>query len=171
MAPSFGFHPTSVFLAPASWTQSLHTERGAHLRLKAKMVRHAGQFIVPGVGDISSVPIELFFVRGAHNWDVPEAPPGHIGYLAYHREDHSDEFGHSPGFLSGRCSLPETIYDDLWSRLATMNNQSSSVTIEVGPTDFDGFEDTLWDRETHKFLFITDAEFIFIREERDLTGS
>jgi hypothetical protein len=166
MARPFDFHHTSILLNPVAWTQSLHTRRGAHMRLTAKMKRQEGQFTVLGIGDISSVSIDLTFVRGEHDWNVADAPSGYLGFLAYHGEEHSDEFGHSPAFLSGGCSLLDAIYDDIWYRLKTSTDLSPSVVVDVGPTEFTGFEDITWDRQTHKFLFITDAEFVFVREER-----
>ena len=163
MQSSFDFHPAAIFLERLIWTQTLHTQRNPRLGLQAKMGWREGRFLIREVGDISHVSVELVFMRGEHDWKTPGAPLGSIGYIQYFGEEQSDEFGHSPAFLSGGCSVPEGLYDDLWFRTKTPS-AASSVIVRVGPTEFDGFEDTTWDRRTNSLLFITEAEFIFRNE-------
>jgi hypothetical protein len=167
MTSPFGFHPVPINLTPEVWTQTLHTQRSPGFRVRSRLDTQFGRFMLWGVGDISQVYFELGFVRGDHDWNIPNAPTGYIGFLGYHQSRPSDEFGESPQFVGGGCSLPPDIYDDIWHRIkSSIDLSSSSMVLQVGPVDFDS-DDVAWDRDTNKFLFITEIDFVFVRRVKE----
>ena len=145
-------------LQPTGWVQSLHTKRGAALRLNAKLDSNSA-FIISGVRSVSGIRIGLAFTRGKYDWQIPDAPEGARGFLAYHSADGDIEFD----FLGGGCSLSEEIYDDLWHRIKSSNYDQCHITGEVGPVELDYDGEATWDRNASEFLYILDLEIFFTR--------
>jgi hypothetical protein len=151
-----------LHLEPVSWKQSLHTERGAGFSVNARIATEYNNFLISDVGDVGGLHTELTFVRGAYDWKIPEGPPGSLGFLAYHPQDQHSDFA----FMGGGCSIKEDMFDDAWHRIKTSTYDSCYISLEVAPIDYDG-EDPLWNREQNKFLYIQQAELVFVRKEKE----
>jgi hypothetical protein len=150
-----------IRLEPLAWTQSLHSERGARFSVNARVSTEYNSFLISGVGDVGSLHTELTFVRGAHDWQIPEGPPASLGFLAYHPADQYSDVA----FMGGGCSTKEDIFDDAWHRIKNSTYDACSISLEVAPIDYDG-EDPLWNREKNKFLYIQQLELSFVRKEK-----
>jgi hypothetical protein len=148
-------------LKPMRWAQTLHTERGTSFSVNAVVDTEYVTFLLSGVGDVGGLRTDLTFVRGSHDWKIPQGPPGSLGFLAYYPVGEHVDFP----FMAGGCSVREEIYDDAWHRIKNSTYDSCSITLEVAPIDYDG-EDPLWNREQTKFLYIQQLELRFVREER-----
>ena len=149
-----------IYLLPTAWTQSLHTKRGASLRVNAKLDVNS-DFKISGVRNAVGLRTDLVFTRGEHDWQIPQAPDGAHGYLAYHPAGEDIDFD----FMSGGCSLSEATYDDLWHRVKLSNYDNCRLSVEVGPVDLD-YDEAVWDRTASKLLYILDLELIFTRNEK-----
>ncbi|WP_108519988.1 hypothetical protein [Bradyrhizobium algeriense] len=146
-----------------TWRQTLHTERQMSLRLQATVQESGRDLIIEKAGRMEGMRTELAIVRGHHDWKVPEIPREARGYFSYFGESAEDDFGQ---FLSGGVAIPEALFDDIWQRLKLGGHSSATVGLELGPFDFDGFEEWTWKRSTNPFLIIHQAEFNFVREEK-----
>jgi hypothetical protein len=145
--------PIQLTFSPTAWTQSLHTERAKSLRLTAKLKYHY-RFMIFDLGDISDTPIEIYFVRGPHKWEIPNMPEDIIGFISYHGCDQ---------LMSAGCSLSEDVFDDLWTRLSGTGDASAHVHLGVVPLSIDSNRDIVWHRQQDRFLFIKETEFVFVR--------
>jgi hypothetical protein len=154
------FQFSFIHLQPTAWVQSLHTKRGANLRVNAKLDSNS-DFRIAGVRSVAAIRTDLAFTRGKHDWQIPQAPEAAHGFLAYHSADEHIEFD----FMSGGCSLSEEIYDDVWHRIKLSNYDNCHITVEVGPVELD-YEETVWNRTASKFLYILDLELTFTRSEK-----
>ena len=140
----------------------LHTERQMTLRIQAAVHESGRDMIIEKVGRMAGMRTELTIVRGHHDWKAPGIPPDARGYISYFGESAEDDCGQ---FLSGGVSISEALFDDIWQRLKLGGHSSATVGLELSSFDFDGFEEWTWKRSTKPFLFIHQAEFIFVREE------
>jgi hypothetical protein len=147
--------PIQLTFSPTAWTQSLSTERGKSLRLTAKL-KYRYRFVIFDLGDISDTPIEIYFVRGPHKWEVPNMPEDCVGFISYHGDDQS---------MSAGCSLSEDVFDDLWTRLSGKGDASAQVHLGTVPLSTDANHDIVWNRQQDRFLFIKEMEFVFVRTE------
>src|SRR6266852_4523090 len=130
---------TLIQLEPVYWKQSLHTERGSGFNVNTRLSRGYGSILISGAGNVGGMRTDLSFVRGAYDWEIPEGPPGSLGFLAYHPVDeHCDS-----AFIGGGCSITEDIYDDAWHRVRNGIYDGCTISLEVAPIEYDG-EDALW---------------------------
>jgi hypothetical protein len=66
-----------IYLQPTAWVQSLHTKRGAHLRVNAKLDDNS-DFRISEIRSVAGLRTDLAFTRGAYDWKIPEGPEGGI---------------------------------------------------------------------------------------------
>lgn len=160
---SYDFFEKAIVLVAKDWFQLLSTDRAATLRLRAAMDWGGKSFVVAPAGDISGAAVELAFIRGASDFNIPHAPVGYIGYLIFYSAGRSGEF-EADAFLSGALTLPEAMFDDIWSQISS-GRVVPDLAIKVGPTEMGASDATIWDRHAHRHLFITEAEFVFRSQE------
>jgi hypothetical protein len=150
-----------VQLEPIYWKQTVTGTRRASFSVNARLSKAYGSILISGARDVSAIPIDLTFVRGAYDWQIPEGSPKSIGFLAYHPEDeHTDST-----FIGGGCGINDELFDESLERLKTSIYDSCTIHLEVAPVDYDG-EYALWNREQTKFLYIQEVEISFVRKEK-----
>lgn len=87
-----------------------------------------------------------------------------LGMLVFHEAKPADaEFGSSDAMIIGWCYVDHDQFADLWQQVTLGNYSRSSLTLHLGPFNFDSPE-CHWDVKEQRQLFIESISFAFTRD-------